>query len=193
MKPKHVAEYYLNQTVYEAVVTVPVHFNEDQRKATINAGAIAGLKVNRIISEPTVAALAYGLDKKGACFVVVYDIGGGTLDVSLLTMEEDYFQVLTTGGVTRLGGEDFDENCVQAMIGRFVKATGEDPSRRCEAAKIDLSTEAEAEAAIEIPAFFMSRDLKEVFTREQFNAANDDLFRKTLDTTSQVLEDAIRH
>jgi molecular chaperone DnaK (HSP70) len=129
MKLKQVAKRYLNQTIYKAFVTVPVYFNEDQRKATINAGSIAALKVNRIISEPTVAALAYGLDKKYDRYVIVCDLGGGTIDVSLMTMEEDYFQVLTTGSDTRLGGEDFDKNCVQTMIGSFNKAHNKNPSR----------------------------------------------------------------
>jgi len=195
---KHQAEKYLNQTVYEAVITVPAYFNEEQRKATMTAGQIAGLKVQRIISEPTAAALAYGLDQKGDRYVIVYDLGGGTFDVSLLSMEDGYFQVLTTGGDTRLGGEDFDEKCVQGMVSRFLHKNGKDCSRdrvalarlkkACEASKIELSSK--EESIINIPLFFEGIDLVEVFTREEFISQNKVLFDKTTALIQRVLNDA---
>lgn len=198
-KLKRQAEKYLNQPVREAVITVPAYFNEEQRKATMIAGEIAGLKVPRIISEPTAAALAYGLDKKGDKYVIVYDLGGGTFDVSLLSMEEDYFEVLTTGGDTRLGGEDFDEKCVSLMIQKFSEHnSGRDPSRdrvalsrlkkSCEKAKIELSSTDKTE--INIPAFFDNIDLKETFTVDEFNRINMPMFKRTLSTIEQVLKDA---
>ncbi|EAX94846.1 dnaK protein [Trichomonas vaginalis G3] len=197
-KLKQQAELYLNETIHEAVITVPAYFNEDQRKATITAGQIAGLKVDRIISEPTAAALAYGLNKEDEKYVIVYDLGGGTFDVSLLTLDKDYFQVVATGGDTHLGGEDFDEMCVQQMITRFMNATGSDCSRdpialarlkkSCEAAKIRLSDELETE--IEIPNFFEGQDLKETYTRKQFNDNIEELLQKTLRTIQGVIDDA---
>lgn len=197
-KLKQQAEIYLNETIHEAVITVPAYFNEDQRKATMTAGQIAGLKVARIISEPTAAALAYGLNKADDHYVLVYDLGGGTFDVSLLTMEKDYFQVVATGGDTHLGGEDFDEMCVQQMVTRFMNSTGMDCSRdpvalarlkkNCEAAKIRLSDE--EETVIEISNFFNGKDLKEVYTRKQFEDNIEELLQKTLKTIQHVLNDA---
>ena len=107
-KMKEVAENYLGEEVNHAVITVPAYFNDAQRQATKDAGAIAGLNVLRIINEPTAAAIAYGLDKKEESNVLVFDLGGGTFDVSLLTMENGVFEVLATAGDTHLGGEDFD-------------------------------------------------------------------------------------
>ena len=195
---KHQAEIYLNQSIIEAVITVPAYFNEEQRKATMTAGAIAGLKVHRIISEPTAAALAYGLDQKGDRYVIVYDLGGGTFDVSLLVMEEGYFQVLTTGGDTRLGGEDFDEKCVQNMVSRFLSKTGFDCSRdrvalarlkkSCEKAKIDLSSTEKVN--ITIPLFFHDTDLHEIYTRTEFIQQNKFYFDKTIQLIERVLSDA---
>ncbi len=196
-KLKRQAERYLNETIREAVITVPAYFNEEQRKSTMAAGEIAGLKVPRIISEPTAAALAYGLDKKDDKYVIVYDLGGVTFDVSLLSMDEGYFEVLVTGGDTRLGGEDFDEKCVEAMIQGFSRRTDRDASRdrvavarlkkACEQAKIDLSEM--DQTLIEIPEFFDGIDLKSNFTRDEFNSLNMPLFQRTLDTVMQVLKD----
>ena len=196
-KLKRQAERFLNTSVKEAVITVPAYFNEEQRKATMAAGAIAGLKVPRIISEPTAAALAYGLDKKGDKYVIVYDLGGGTFDVSLLAMEEGYFEVVATGGDTKLGGEDFDEKCVETMLQRFARRTNRDASRdrvsvsrlkqACQSAKIELSEV--NETVIEIIGFYDGVDLKEQFTREEFNKINMPYFQKTLDTIGQVLKD----
>ena len=197
-KLKQQAEIYLNETVHDAVITVPAYFNEDQRKATMTAGKIAGLNVQRIISEPTAAALAYGLNKKEDKYVIVYDLGGGTFDVSLLAMEEGYFQVIATGGDTRLGGEDFDEMCVQGMITKFMQKTNSDCSRdnvalarlkkSCEAAKIQLSSE--DETIINIPDFYDGFDLNETFTRKEFENNIDGLLQKTIKTVENVLSDA---
>lgn len=119
-KMKEIAEAYLGQSVKNAVITVPAYFNDSQRQATKDAGAIAGLNVMRIINEPTAAAIAYGLDKKGSRSgeknVLIFDLGGGTFDVSLLTIEEGIFEVKATAGDTHLGGEDFDNRCVTLYI-----------------------------------------------------------------------------
>ena len=197
-KLKQQAEIYLNETIHDAVITVPAYFNEDQRKATLTAGKIAGLNVQRIISEPTAAALAYGLNKKEDKYVIVYDLGGGTFDVSLLAMEEGYFQVIATGGDTRLGGEDFDEMCVQSMITKFMAKTNSDCSRdnialarlkkACEAAKISLSSE--NETVISIPEFYDNYDLNETFTKKDFEKNIDGLLQKTLKIVEKVLKDA---
>ena len=197
-KLKHIAERYLHKTVTDAVITVPAYFNEEQRKATMTAGLIAGLKVSRIISEPTAAALAYGLDKKGDRYVIVYDLGGGTFDVSLLSMESDYFEVIATGGDTRLGGEDFDEKCVSEMISRFYNKNQRDASRDrvalarlkkyCEKAKIELSQKNISE--IEIDDFYDGYSLHENLTKAQFDSLNHDYFQKTIETIQKVLDDA---
>lgn len=199
-KLKNMAANYLKQSITEAVITVPAYFNEEQRKATMIAGEIAGLKVRRIISEPTSAALAYGLDRKGDKYVVVFDLGGGTFDVSLLAMEEGFFEVISTVGDTSLGGEDFDETCVEEMVRRFGIKTGRDPSRdrnalshlkkACERAKIELSTV--EETLIEIPLFYDNIDLKEKFTIDEFNKLNMHLFQKTIDILGSVFTNDVK-
>ncbi|KAH0791219.1 luminal-binding protein 5 [Histomonas meleagridis] len=196
-KLKLQCEKYLKEPITDAVITVPAYFNEEQRKATLIAGEISGLKVRRIISEPTAAALAYGLAQKGDKYVIVYDLGGGTFDVSLLAMENGYFEVIATGGDTRLGGEDFDDRCVHEMLQRFYSQTNRDVShdkvsisrlkKSCEKAKIELSTK--NETIINIPLFIDDIDLKEVFTREQFDSHNIDLYNKTLEIIDKVLQD----
>lgn len=196
-KLKRQAEKYLNQTILEAVITVPAYFNEEQRKATITAGSIAGLTVRRIISEPTAAALAYGLDKKGDKYVIVYDLGGGTFDVSLLAMESNYFEVLATDGDTRLGGEDFDEKCVEMMVQRFAQQTGRDATRdrvalsrlkkSCERAKIELSDV--TETTLVLPDLFDGADFSANLTRDEFNSINMPLFKRTIEKVAQVLND----
>merc|ERR1711943_76749 len=119
-KMKEIAEAYLGKDVNNAVVTVPAYFNDSQRQATKDAGSIAGLNVLRIINEPTAAAIAYGLDKKGdERNVLIFDLGGGTFDVSLLTIEEGIFEVKATAGDTHLGGEDFDQRLVQFFCAEF--------------------------------------------------------------------------
>ena len=128
IKMKEVAETYLSKTIKSAVVTVPAYFNDSQRQATKDAGTIAGLNVLRIINEPTAAAIAYGLDKKSdkEKNVLIFDLGGGTFDVSLLTIEEGIFEVKATNGHTHLGGEDFDNRLVDFCIAEFKKKTGID-------------------------------------------------------------------
>jgi len=120
-KMKDIAESYLGQEVKHAVVTVPAYFNDAQRQATKDAGAIAGLEILRIINEPTAAAVAYGLDKKGEKNILVFDLGGGTFDVSLLTIENGVFEVLSTAGDNHLGGEDFDIRITEHFVKLFQK------------------------------------------------------------------------
>merc|ERR1712147_85624 len=151
-KMKETAEAYLGTKVNDAVVTVPAYFNDSQRQATKDAGQICGLNVLRIINEPTAAAIAYGLDKKGSGErnVLIYDMGGGTFDVSLLTIEDGVFEVLATAGDTHLGGEDFDNRVMKHMLGLFQKRHGVDASgdkaavqklrREVERAKRELSS-----------------------------------------------------
>src|SRR6185436_18007750 len=119
---KNAAEAYLGEKVTEAVITVPAYFNDSQRQATKDAGRIAGLEVKRIINEPTAAALAYGMDKKNAHTVAVYDLGGGTFDISILELAEGVFQVKSTNGDTMLGGDDFDQRLMQYIAEEFRKA-----------------------------------------------------------------------
>ncbi len=125
-KMKETAEKYLGQEVKKAVITVPAYFNDSQRQATKDAGKIAGLEVERIVNEPTAAALAYGLDKKKAGTVAVYDLGGGTFDVSVLELGDGVFEVKSTNGDTSLGGEDFDTKIVEYLTTEFKKDTGID-------------------------------------------------------------------
>jgi len=127
-KMKEIAEAFLSKPVKDAVITVPAYFNDSQRQATKDAGAICGLNVLRIINEPTAAAIAYGLDKKGKGEknILIFDLGGGTFDVSLLTIEEGIFEVKATAGDTHLGGEDFDNKLVEWCAADFLKKTGVD-------------------------------------------------------------------
>merc|ERR1719157_8201 len=125
-KMKETAENYLGKTVSHAVITVPAYFSDAQRQATKDAGAIAGLNVLRIINEPTAAAIAYGLDKQAEKNILVYDLGGGTFDVSLLTIDNGVFEVVATSGDTHLGGEDFDQRLMEHFIKLFKKSSGED-------------------------------------------------------------------
>ena len=149
-KMKETAEFYLGEKVTQAVITVPAYFNDAQRQATKDAGRIAGLDVLRIINEPTAAALAYGLDKKGSGKIAVYDLGGGTFDVSILEVGDGVFEVKATNGDTFLGGEDFDMRIVNYLVDEFRKETGIDLSKdrlalqrlkdAAEKAKIELSS-----------------------------------------------------
>src|SRR5215204_5213490 len=155
-KMKKTAEDYLGEPVREAVITVPAYFNDSQRQATKDAGAIAGLEVLRIINEPTAASLAYGLDKKGEEKIVVYDLGGGTFDVSVLEIGEGTFQVQSTNGDTHLGGDDFDQVVIDWLVEEFKKAEGIDLHQdrmalqrlkeAAEKAKIELSTVEQTDA-----------------------------------------------
>jgi heat shock protein 5 len=198
-KMKEVAEAYLGQPVKHAVVTVPAYFNDAQRQATKDAGVIAGLNVVRIINEPTAAAIAYGLDDvKGEKNILVFDLGGGTFDVSLLQIDGGVFEVLATNGDTHLGGEDFDQRVMQYILKQFNKKTGLDASkdkraiqklrREAENAKRTLSTM--KEVSIEIENFFEGQDLRERLTRAKFEDLNMDLFKKTLKPVQKVLDDA---
>merc|ERR1712157_338886 len=126
VKMKETAENYLGKEVKHAVITVPAYFNDAQRQSTKDAGAIAGLNVLRIINEPTAAAIAYGLDKKAEKNILVYDLGGGTFDVSLLTIDNGVFEVVATNGDTHLGGEDFDQRVMEHFIKLYKKKKGKD-------------------------------------------------------------------
>src|SRR3990167_6060200 len=200
-KMKSIAEAYLGQSVDSAVITVPAYFNDSQRQATKDAGTIAGLSVKRIINEPTAAAIAYGLDKKGSGEknILIFDLGGGTFDVSLLTIEDGIFEVKATAGDTHLGGEDFDPRMVNHFVQEFKKKNkGLDISsnpralRRlrtaCERAKRTLS--AQASASIEIDALYEGIDFYTSITRALFENLNQDLFRGCLDPVEKVLRDS---
>nr|WNS68458.1 heat shock protein 70 [Trichomonas gallinae] len=197
-KMKNVAEDYLGKTIKSAVVTVPAYFSDAQRKATKDAGAIAGLNVKRIINEPTAAAIAYGLDKKDNHKILVFDLGGGTFDVSLLSIEDSFFEVLATAGDTHLGGEDFDNRVVDHFLQVFQSRTGKDASKDAKA-RAKLKREAEKakralsyshQTTIEIENFFDGEDLSETFNRARFEELNLDLFRKVMEPVSRVLQDA---
>ncbi|KAI4518920.1 heat shock protein 70 [Schizophyllum commune Tattone D] len=198
-KMKETAEAYLGEKVTHAVVTVPAYFNDAQRQATKDAGTIAGLEVLRIINEPTAAAIAYGLNKKGGeSQIIVYDLGGGTFDVSLLSIDDGVFEVLATAGDTHLGGEDFDNRVIEYMLKQYKKKTGTDVSknlralgklkREVEKAKRTLSSQ--QSTRIEIESFEDGNDFSETLTRAKFEEINIDLFRKTMKPVEQVLKDA---
>ena len=201
-KLKADAEKYLGQTVTEAVITVPAYFNDAQRTATKEAGQIAGLDVKRIINEPTAAALAYGLDKKSQEKIVVYDLGGGTFDVSVLEVGDGVFEVKATNGDTHLGGDDFDQKIINYLLEEFKKTEGIDLSKDSQAmqrlkdaaekAKIELSSAQETE--INIP--FITADasgpkhMNVRLTRAKLEQIVDDLIQKTLKPIDSALKDA---
>ena len=200
---KAAAEAFLGKQVSNAVVTVPAYFNDSQRQATKDAGVIAGLSVQRIINEPTAAAIAYGLDKKTANSgkeknVLIFDLGGGTFDVSLLTIEDGIFEVKATAGDTHLGGEDFDNRLVNHFVQEFKRKHKKDISgsaralRRlrtaCERAKRTLSST--AQSTIEIASLFEGIDFYTSITRARFEELNVDMFRKRMDPVEKVLRDA---
>ncbi|KAK4105751.1 78 kDa glucose-regulated protein [Parathielavia hyrcaniae] len=198
-KMKDVAEQYLGQTVKHAVVTVPAYFNDKQRQATKDAGTIAGLNIVRVVNEPTAAALAYGIDKlEGQHTVLVYDLGGGTFDVSVLSLEEGGFEVLATAGNTRLGGEDFDNRVISHLARTFKKKHQldliQDPKamgklkREAEKAKRTLSSQ--HSTRIEIESLSHGIDFSETLTRSRFEELNTELFKRTLAPVEQVLKDA---
>merc|ERR1711978_576995 len=201
VKMKETAEAYLGTAVTEAVVTVPAYFNDSQRQATRDAGVIAGLNVLRIINEPTAAAIAYGLDKKkgsGESNVLIFDLGGGTFDVSILSIEEGIFEVKSTAGDTHLGGEDFDNRMVDHFVNEFKRKHKKDMKgnkralRRlrtaCERAKRTLS--ASAQANIEIDSLFEGIDFYTSITRARFEELCSDLFKGTLEPVEKALRDA---
>ena len=201
-KMKETAEKYLGQAVTKAVITVPAYFNDAQRQATKDAGKIAGLEVLRIINEPTAAALAYGLDKKNGQKIAVYDLGGGTFDVSILEIGDGVFEVKSTNGDTFLGGEDFDDTIVNYLIDEFKKDNGIDLrndklalqrlKEAAEKAKIELSSAAQTE--INLP--FITADKtgpKHVnlkFTRAKLEALVSDLIERTLKPCKIALKDS---
>lgn len=199
-KMKETAEAYLGKTVTNAVITVPAYFNDSQRQATKDAGAISGLNVLRIINEPTAAAIAYGLDKKtaGEKNVLIFDLGGGTFDVSILTIEDGIFEVKSTAGDTHLGGEDFDNRMVNHFVQEFKRKYKKDLStnkralRRlrtaCERAKRTLSSS--TQASIEIDSLFEGIDFYTSVTRARFEELCADLFRSTLEPVEKALRDA---
>ena len=198
-KMKEIAESYLGRDVTHAVVTVPAYFNDAQRQATKDAGTIAGLNVLRVVNEPTAAAIAYGLDKTGdERQVIVYDLGGGTFDVSLLSIDDGVFEVLATAGDTHLGGEDFDHRVMDYFVKLYNKKNSVDISkdpktmgklkREVEKAKRTLSSQ--MSTRIEIEAFHNGKDFSETLTRAKFEELNMDLFKKTLKPVEQVIKDS---
>ena len=202
-KMKKTAEDYLGQDVTEAVITVPAYFNDAQRQATKEAGEIAGLKVQRIINEPTAAALAYGLDKGGADKkIAVYDLGGGTFDISILELGDGIFEVLSTNGDTHLGGDDFDQVLIDWMAGQFKDAEGmdlrEDPmalqrlKEAAEQAKIELSSSSQTEINLPYVTATASgpKHLVTTLTRSKFEQLSDDLVKRSMAPVKKALEDA---
>ncbi len=203
-KMKETAESYLGEMVTEAVITVPAYFNDAQRQATKDAGKIAGLDVLRIINEPTAAALAYGLDKEGSKTIAVYDLGGGTFDVSILEIDEGLFEVKSTNGDTFLGGEDFDMRIVEFLAAEFKKENGVDLTKdkmalqrlkeAAEKAKIELSSSAQTE----INQPFISMDpnggqplhLVLKLTRAKLESLVSDLIKRTMKPCQAALKDA---
>jgi molecular chaperone DnaK len=201
-KMKETAEAYLGQKVEQAVITVPAYFNDAQRQATKDAGKIAGLEVLRIINEPTAAALAYGLDKQKTGTIAVYDLGGGTFDISILEIGDGVFEVKSTNGDTFLGGEDFDMRLVNYLADEFQKEQGIDLRRdklalqrlkeSAEKAKIELSSTTQTE--INLP--FITADasgpkhMTMKLTRAKFEALVDDLVQQTIEPCRKALKDA---
>jgi len=198
-KMKEIAEAYLGFDVKHAVVTVPAYFNDAQRQATKDAGTISGMSVQRIINEPTAAAIAYGLDKKGGeKNILVFDLGGGTFDVTLLTIDNGVFEVLATNGDTHLGGEDFDQRVMQYFIKMIKKRDGTDISSdkralqklRREVERVKRTLSAQHQARLEIEGLMEGLDFSETLTRARFEELNLDLFKKTLGPVQKVMEDA---
>ncbi|MFQ6113448.1 MAG: molecular chaperone DnaK [bacterium] len=201
-KMRQTAEDYLGQKVTAAVITVPAYFNDSQRQATKEAGEIAGLEVKRIINEPTAASLAYGLDKKKDEKIAVFDLGGGTFDISILEIGDGVFEVKATNGDTHLGGDDFDQRVIDWIVDEFVKQEGVDLSKdpmalqrlkeAAEKAKCELSTVAQTD--INLP-FITATDtgpkhLNMTLTRAKFEQICDDLFQRTVEPCKIALKDA---
>lgn len=199
IKMKEIAESYIGEKVTDAVVTVPAYFNDSQRQATKDAGQIAGLNVLRIINEPTAAAIAYGLDKKSEeKMVLIFDLGGGTFDVSLLCIDDGIFEVKATAGDTHLGGEDFDNIMMKYFIDEFKRKNKIDISdnkrslRRlktaCERAKRNLSSS--SSASIELESLCEGIDFFSSITRARFESLCMNLFQKCMEPVTKVLQDA---
>ncbi len=201
-KMKKTAEEYLGHSVREAVITVPAYFNDRQRQATKDAGKIAGFDVKRIINEPTAAALAYGLDKKKTGKIAVYDLGGGTFDISILELQEGVFEVLATNGDTHLGGDDFDKRVMDWLIDEFRKSDGIDLSKdpmalqrlkeAAEKARVELSSTMQTDINLPFITADASgpRHLNLALTRAKFEQLTDDLFRRTMKPVQTALDDA---
>ncbi|MDX9847144.1 MAG: molecular chaperone DnaK [Tenuifilaceae bacterium] len=202
-KMKKTAEDYLGQEVHEAVITVPAYFSDSQRQATKEAGEIAGLKVRRIINEPTAAALAYGLDKKNIDQkIAVYDLGGGTFDISILELGDGVFEVKSTNGDTHLGGDDFDQKIIDWLADEFKKDEGidlrKDPmalqrlKEAAEKAKIELSSSSQTEINLPyiMPVDGIPKHLVRTLTRSQFEKLVDDLVQATIEPCRKALKDA---
>src|SRR5215510_12569744 len=201
-KMKETAEAYLGETVTEAVITVPAYFNDSQRQATKDAGKIAGLEVLRIINEPTAAALAYGMERKGSGTIAVYDLGGGTFDISVLEIGDGVFEVKSTNGDTFLGGEDFDKNIIDYLADEFRKENGIDLRKdrlalqrlkeAAEKAKAELSSTVSTE--INLP--FITADqsgpkhLVMTLTRAKLESLVMDLVDRTAEPCRQAMKDA---
>jgi len=203
MKAKKDAESYLGEDVERAVITVPAYFDDSQRQATKQAGEIAGLKVERIVNEPTAASLAYGLDKKGSEVIAVYDLGGGTFDISILEIGDGVFEVKSTNGDTFLGGNDFDQRIIEWIVEEFKKENGTDLSKdnqalqrikdAAEKAKIELSTAQQSE--INQPFITQGKDgnplhLTMSLTRSKLEELVDDLIENSLKPVQKALKDA---
>ena len=202
-KLKADAEAYLGETVTEAVITVPAYFTDSQRQATKDAGQIAGLNVRRIINEPTAAALSYGIDKEEEQTVMVYDLGGGTFDVSIIEMGEDVQQVLATAGNNRLGGDDFDQRIIDWIVEEFKKSEGVDLSQdkmaaqrlkdAAEKAKIELSSTTTSNINIPfitVDATGTPKHLDLTLTQAKFNELTADLVEATMGPVRQALSDS---
>ena len=199
-KLKAAAEDYLGEPVEEAIITVPAYFNDSQRNATKDAGTIAGLKVQRILNEPTAASLAYGMIEKKSGKVAVYDLGGGTFDISILELNDGIYQVLATGGDTYLGGEDFDQLIINWLVEEFQKENGIDLrgdrmalqrlKEAAEKAKCELSTQPQAEIVLPFISANQSgpKHLNTVLTRTKF----EQMIQPLLDRTVKPCEDAIK-
>jgi molecular chaperone DnaK len=202
-KAKADAESFLGEKVDRAVITVPAYFNDAQRQATKQAGEIAGLKVERIVNEPTAAALAYGLDKKGSKTIAVYDLGGGTFDISILEIGDGVFEVRSTNGDTFLGGDDFDSAIIEWIVAEFKKDQGKDLNKdpqamqrvkdAAEKAKIELSASASTE--INQPFITQGEDgqplhLTLTLTRSKLEELVDDLIKKSIEPVKKALSDA---
>ncbi|VDL66469.1 unnamed protein product, partial [Nippostrongylus brasiliensis] len=202
IKMKETAENYLGTTVHNAVITVPAYFNDSQRQATKDAGQIAGLNVLRVINEPTAAALAYGLDKTDDKVIAVYDLGGGTFDISVLEIQKGVFEVKSTNGDTFLGGEDFDHALVNHLVAEFKREQGVDLTKdpmamqrlreAAEKAKCELSSTTQTD--INLPYLTMDasgpKHMTMKLTRAKFEQLVADLVKRTVEPCRKAMHDA---
>jgi len=197
-KVKQDAEEFLGEKIEKAVITVPAYFNDNQRQATMEAGALAGIEVMRIINEPTATSLAYGLHRQDVQYILIWDLGGGTFDVSILELGNGVFEVKAVGGSTNLGGDDWDERIKDYLADKFEKLNGGDVRKdrtalqrlkeASERAKKDLSIKLSTD--IKIPFLWQKKDLSLTLSREQFEEITKDLLEKMIEPTKQALSDA---